>query len=153
MHYWCSYACGKCLDIVVTSGQQMKKHFLKCHGITDMHLKADSQGSTGDGGQLGTKPSKSHCSGESGSKSKKDKGDQHRDKEKGDKMHGSKESKTDGKVASQDELQGSPCWGSHHARSSTAGRSQEDAGKALHTHQSHKKSKKHSKSSHKKSCH
>ena len=54
---------------------QMKKHFLKCYGITDAHLKSDSQGSASDGGQSGSKPSKSHHSGESGSKSKKDQGD------------------------------------------------------------------------------
>ena len=55
-HYWCNYACGKCLDVVATSGQQMKKHFLKCCGITDVCQKANSQGSTGDGGQSDSKP-------------------------------------------------------------------------------------------------
>ena len=35
-HYWCNYACRKCLDVVVTSGQQMKKHFLKCRSIIDV---------------------------------------------------------------------------------------------------------------------
>ena len=53
MHYWCNYACGRCLGVVVTSTQQMKKHFLKYHGITDALKKPNSQGSTGDGGQLG----------------------------------------------------------------------------------------------------
>ena len=77
MHYSCNYACGRCLDVVVMSGQQMKKHFLKCHGISDAHEKPDLQGSTSDGGQSGSKPSKTHHSGDSGSKDKKDKGDQH----------------------------------------------------------------------------
>ena len=62
-------------------------------------------------------------------------------------------SKTDGKVASQDELQESPCQSSCFAGSSTAGSSQEVVGKAPHTHLSHKKLKKHGKSLHKKLCH
>ena len=70
-HYWCNYVCGKCLDVVATSGQQMKKHFLKCHDITDVHEKPDSQGSASDGGQLAGKPSKSHHSNDSGSKAKR----------------------------------------------------------------------------------
>ena len=37
-HYWSSFSCGKCLEFVVSSGQQMKKHFLKCHGIKDAHV-------------------------------------------------------------------------------------------------------------------
>ena len=44
-HYWSSFACGKCLKFIVSSGQQMKKHFLKCHGIKDACEKTDSQGS------------------------------------------------------------------------------------------------------------
>ena len=44
----------------------MKKHFLKCHSIADACEKPDSQG---------RKLLKSHHSGESSSKSKKDKGD------------------------------------------------------------------------------
>ena len=44
-HYWSNFACGKCLNVVMTSGQQMKKHFLKCHSITDACEKPDSQGS------------------------------------------------------------------------------------------------------------
>ena len=68
-------------------------------------------------------------------------------------MHRLKESKTDGKAASQGELQESPHQSSCLARSSIAGSSQEDVGKAPHTHQSHKKSKKHGKSLHKKSHH
>ena len=131
----------------------MKKHFLKCHSITDAHEKPDSQGSTSDGGQSGNKPSKSHCNGEPSSKSKMDKGDQCGNEEKGDKAHRSKESKTDGKVAPQDGLQESPCQSIHIARSSSAGGSQEDVGKALHTHLSHKKLTKCSMSSHKKLCH
>ena len=86
----------------------MKKHFLKCCGFTDAWKEPDSQSSIDGGDQLGSKPSKSHCSGESGSKSKKDKGDWCGNEEKGDKMHESKESKTDGKVASQDDLLESP---------------------------------------------
>ena len=122
----------------------MKKHFLKCCGISDACPKPDSQGSASDGCQLGSKPLKSHHSGESESKSKK---------HKGDKTHGSKESKTEGKVASQDELLESLHWSSCLARASMAGGSQEDVGKVPHTHQSHKKLKKHGKSLHKKSHH
>ena len=32
-HYWSSFSCGKCLKFIVSSGQQMKKHFLKCRSI------------------------------------------------------------------------------------------------------------------------
>ena len=39
MDYWCNYAYRRCLDVVVTSSQQMKKHFLKCHNITDAREK------------------------------------------------------------------------------------------------------------------
>ena len=60
-HYWSSFACGKCLKFVMSSGQQMKKHFLKCRGIKAACKKTDSQGS---------KSSKSHGSGESSSKPK-----------------------------------------------------------------------------------
>ena len=72
-------------------------------------------------------------------------------KKKSDKRHGLKESMTDGKVASQDDSQGSLHQSMHLAGMSTASRSQEDADGAWHTHQSHKKAKKHGKSSHKKS--
>ena len=130
----------------------MKKHFLKCRSITDGCNKPDSQGSTSDGGQLGSKSLKSHHSGNSGSKAKEDKDDRCGNEEKGDRTHGSK-SKTDGKVTSQDDLQESPHRSMHIARSSAAGRSQEDMGKVPHTHQSHKKLKKHGKSSHKKLHH
>ena len=61
--------------------------------------------------------------------------------------------KTDGKAASQDELQESPCHSSCLARAGTAGRSQEDVGKVPRNHQSHKMLKKHGKRSHKKSHH
>ena len=44
-NYWSSFACGKCLKFITSSGQQMKKHFLKCHGIKDVHKNTDSQGS------------------------------------------------------------------------------------------------------------
>ena len=108
IHYWYNYACGRCLDVVVMSGQQMKKHFLKCRSIIDVCPKPDSQGSTSDGGQSGSKSSKSHHSRESGSKSKKDKDDRCSNEEKGDKMHSSK-SKTDGKATSRDDLQESRC--------------------------------------------
>ena len=40
-HYWCNYTCRKCFDVVITSGQQMKKHFLKCDGITNACQKSD----------------------------------------------------------------------------------------------------------------
>ena len=143
LHYWSNFTCRKCLDAIVTSGQQMKKHFLKCHGITNVCEKPDSQGS---------KLSKLHGSGESGTKSKKDKGDKCSDEEKGNKPHGS-ESKPDGKVASQDEVQESLHHSSCLAGSSTAGGSQKDVGKVPHRHWSHKKSKKCGKKSHKKSCH
>ena len=56
-HYCSNFACGKCLYAIVTSDQQMKKHFLKCHSIANAHEKPDSQGS---------KSSKLHCSGGQG---------------------------------------------------------------------------------------
>ena len=79
-HYWCNFACSKCLDVVDTSGQQLKKHFLKCPGISDTSHKASSQGSGGasrGGSQSGDKCS-TPCKGrESGpqSKDKHDKGE------------------------------------------------------------------------------
>ena len=140
-HYWSNFVCGKCLDVFVTSGQQMKKDFLKCHGITDACEKPDLQDN---------KSLKSKGSGESGSKSKKDKGDKCSDKEKDDKSR-KLESKTGGKVASQEQVQESQHHSSHLAGSSTAGGSQGDMGKAPHSHWSHKKSKKCGKKLHKKS--
>ena len=95
---------------------------------------------------------KLHGSGESGTKSRKDKGDKHGDKEKGNRPCGS-DSKTDSKGASQEEIQKSLHHSSCLAVSSTVSGSQEDVGKAPRSHQSHKKSKKHGKSSHKKSHH
>ena len=60
----------------MSSGQQMKKHFLKCRGIKDMHKQTDSQGS---------KLSKPHGGGKSSNKPKKDK------KNMGDKHHKAQE--------------------------------------------------------------
>ena len=121
----------------------MKKNFIKCCGITNKCEKLDSQGS---------KLSKSQGSGESGTKSRKDKGDKHGNEEKDDKPHGS-ESKTGGKVASQEQIQESLHCSSCLAGSSAAGSSQEDMGKVPHSHWSNKKSKKCSKKLHKKLCH
>ena len=150
-HYWCNFVCRKCLDIVAMSGQQMKKHFLKCCGISDACEKPDSQGSTSDGGQSGGKPSKTHHSGYSGPKDKKDKGDLCGNEEKSDKRHGLKESKTDDKAASQDDSQDSPHQSTCLAGLSATGGSQEDVDRVLCTHWSHKKVKKCGKSLHKKS--
>ena len=111
----------------------MKKHFLKCRGIVDVHGKPDSQGS---------KTLKLQGSGESSSKSKKDKGDKCGDEEKGDKLCGS-ESKAGSKAASQEESQESLHHSKHLAGSSAAG--------SNHWH--HKKSKKCDKKSHKKLHH
>ena len=152
-HYWNNFVCGKCLDVIMTSDQKMKKHFLKYCGIADVCKKPDSQGSASNGSPLGSKSSKSHSSGESSSKSKKDKDPQCGDDKKGDKMCTLKETKTDGKAASRDEVQESLHRSSYLAGSSTAGGSQENMGKAPFSHQNHKKSKKCGKKSHKKSPH
>lgn len=32
-HYWCNYACGRCLDFVAMSAQQLKRHIPLCKGI------------------------------------------------------------------------------------------------------------------------
>ena len=42
-HYWSNFPCRKCLDVITTSGQQMK-HFLKCCSITNVCKKPDLQG-------------------------------------------------------------------------------------------------------------
>ena len=109
----------------MSSSQQMKKHFLKCHGIKDTHEKMDLQGS---------KSSKSHGSGESSSKPKKDKGDKCSKQEKGDKPCGS-ESKSGSKTTSQEQVLESL----HHSQC-IAGSSPEGG-----HHKSHKKLKKHGK--------
>ena len=48
-HYWSSFACRKCLELITPSGQQMKKHFLKCHSIKDMHEKMQQNCFSGAG--------------------------------------------------------------------------------------------------------
>ena len=134
-HYWSSFACAKCLKFVTSFGQQMKKHFLKCCEIKDMHEKTDSQGS---------KSSKSHGGGKCSSKPKKDKGHKCSKEEKGDKPHRS-DSKSSSKTASQEQVKESP-----HCSKCLAGSSTEGG-----HHKSDKKSKKHGKKSHKshkKSC-
>ena len=73
--------------------------------------------------------------------------------EMSDKTHGSKESKTESKAAFLGGLQESLHLSMCIARSSAAGGSQKDVGKVPCTHRSHKKSKKHGKSSYKKLCH
>ena len=40
-HYWSNFVCRKCLDAVVTLGQQIKKHFLKCSILIDACEKPD----------------------------------------------------------------------------------------------------------------
>ena len=75
-HYWSSLSCGKCLEFITSSGQQMKKHLPKCDGLKDMCKKIDSQDS---------KPSKPHGKNKSSGKpkkDKKDKDDKHGEKEK-----------------------------------------------------------------------
>ena len=59
--YWCNFACGKCLDGVTMSGQQLKKHFLKCPGISNTSHKTGSQGNRGAGGS-GSQPGDKHSS-------------------------------------------------------------------------------------------
>ena len=119
------------------------KHFLKCHSITDAHKKPDLQGS---------KSSKLQGSGESGTKSKKDKGDKCMVMRR----------KVTSHVGQSPKLVAKRPLRSRSKRvhivvcallGPAAGSSQEDVGKAPHSHQSHKKSKKHGKKSHKKSCH
>ena len=138
-HYWSSFSCGKCLEFIASSGQQMKKHFLNCCGIKDACNQTDSQGN---------KLSKSHGSGKSSSKpkkDKKDKGDKCSKEEKGHKPHGS-ESKSSSKTASQEQVLESPYHSLHIAGFSVEGGH----------HKSHKKLKKHGKKlhkSHKKSHH
>ena len=97
-HYWSNFACRKCLEFITSSGQQMKKHFLKCHGI------------------------KLQGSGEPSSKSKKDKGDKHSDEEKGNNPCGL-ESKSGCKMTSQEQAQESLHCSKHLAGSSVAGSS------------------------------
>ena len=133
-HYWSSFSCGKCLEFVTSSGQQMKTHFLKYSGIKDAHEKMDSQGS---------KSSKSHGSGKSSSKPKKDKKDK-KDKDdkcgkKDDKPSGL-ETKSSNKATSQEQVLESLCHHSQCIAKFTAEGSH---------HKSHKKSKKHGKKSHK----
>ena len=77
-HYWSSFSCGKCLEFVVSSGQQMKKHFPKCGGLKEVHKRRDSKGS---------KSSKPHGGDKSGSKPKKGKKDKEdKDDKRGRKM-------------------------------------------------------------------
>ena len=33
MHYCVNYGCGKCLDVVFSSGQRLSKHIKKCKGL------------------------------------------------------------------------------------------------------------------------
>ena len=68
-HYWSSFSCGKCLEFVVSSRQQMKKHFPKCHGPKKACKKGHSKG--------GKLPElwDSHKSGHKPKKGKKDKVD------------------------------------------------------------------------------
>ena len=119
----------------MSSGQQMKKHFLKCAGTKDAREKMDSEGS---------KSSKSHGSGKSSSKPKKDKKDKKdkdgkRSKKKDTKPHGS-ESKSGNKAASQEQV-----LESLHCSSKCIADLSAEGGH----HKSHKKSKKCGKKSHK----
>ena len=131
-HYWSSFSCGKCLKFVVSSGQQMKKHFLKCYCIRDAHEKTHLQGS---------RSSKSRGCGKSSSKpkkNKKDKCDKCGEEGKGDKPHRS-ESKSSSKTASQEQVQESL----HHSQCIPGSNAE-----GSH-HKSHKKLMKHGKKSHK----
>ena len=133
-HYWSSFSCGKCLEFVMSSGQQMKKHFSKCGGLKEVQEKTDLKGS---------KSSKPHGSDKSGSKPKKDKykkdrGDKHGKKD--NKLCGS-ESKSGNKATSQEQvlesLHCSKCiaestsGGGHHKKSKKHGKKK--------SHKSHKK--------------
>ena len=86
-HYWCNFTCGKYLDVIAMSGQQLKKHFLKCPGISDACRKPSSQGSASDGSQSGGKQLKMSHSRDSGPQTKKDKGDQCSQEGKHDEKH------------------------------------------------------------------
>ena len=48
-HYWSSFSCGKCLDFVASSGQQMKKHFPKCSGPRDTNKWSHSKSGKSSG--------------------------------------------------------------------------------------------------------
>ena len=125
-HYWSSFSCGKCLEFVVSSGQQMKKHFPKCGGLKEVCEKADSKG---------RKSSKPHGSDKSGRKPKKGK----KDEEDKDDKHGEKDdkpsrsdSKSGNKATSQEQvleslchilrITGSTSGGGHHKKSKKCGK-------------------------------
>ena len=135
-HYWSSFSCRKCLKFVVSSGQQMKKHFPKCGSLKEVREKMDSKGS---------KSSKPHGGDRSGSNPKQDK----KDKKDKDDKHGMKddkpcrsESKSGNKATSQEQVLDSL----HHSLQCIA----ESTSGGSH----HKKSKKHGKKKlHKKSHH
>ena len=137
-HYWSSFSCGKCLEVIASSRQQMKKHFLKCCGPKEACKKLSSKGGKLPGPQG---DDKSDCKPK---KSKKDKADK-ADKAHKDDKHGAKggklcrsPSKSSGKTTSQEQVLGTP----HHSKH-LAGSMSGDG--------HHKKLKKCGKKSHKKS--
>ena len=117
-HYWSSFSCGKYLEFTVSSRQQMKKHFPKCHGPKESHKKACSKGCKSSG------PWGGHKSGHKPKKAKKDKADK-ADKDdkhsaKDDKLHGSP-SKSGGKATSQEQVPGTLRHSRHPAGSMSGG--------------------------------
>ena len=115
-HYWSSFSCGKCLEFVASSGQQMKKHFPKCYSPKEAHKKSSSKGSKLPGPPGLQGDDKSDCKPKKGKKDKSDKadkGDKH--STEGGKLHGSP-SKSGGKTASQ-EVPGTPHLSKHLAGS------------------------------------
>ena len=68
-HYWSSFSCGKCLEFVASSRQQMKKHFPDCKGPKKACKKRCSKGGKASGVWSSQK------SGHKSKKGKKDKVD------------------------------------------------------------------------------
>ena len=89
-HYCSSFSCGKCLEFMASSAQQMKKHFPKCKGLKEACKEKSPKGH---------KSSKPHNGDHSSHKSKKGR------KDKGDKC-GSKDDKSDDKRSSKNDK---PC--------------------------------------------
>ena len=129
-HYWSSFSCGKCLEFVVSSRQEMKKHFHNCKDPKKVHKKRRSKGSKVS--EVQNSPISSHKS----KKGKKDKADKEDRSGVGEKKPGGSPSKSAGTTASEEQAPGTPHC-SRHIAGSTSGH--------------HKKLKKHDKQLHKKS--
>ena len=137
-HYWSSFSCGKCLEFVASSRQQMKKHFPMCHSPKEACKKLSSKGGKPPGLQGNDK---SDCKPKKGKKDKANKADKaHKDDKHG--AEGGKPCrspfKSSGETASQEQVPGTL----HHSKH-LAGSMSGDG--------HHKKLKKHGKKSHRKS--